>query len=205
MDELSILVVEDDDTYYFLLSQLLEDISRQKFKCRITRAARLKESLAFLAAERFDIVLTDLGLDDSQGLGTFLSQKEHAPKTPFIILSGMNDEDIALTAVKRGAQDYLSKMELSRSILFKSIQYGIERNKLLLELEASLHEIKTLRGLLPVCAGCKKIRDDQGAWTNMEDYICERSSVEFSHGLCPDCFQKHYPHIYEQTQLKKQQ
>lgn len=199
MDELTILVVEDDDTYYFLLSQLLEDISRQKLACRVVRATTLKAALDAVATCNFDMVLTDLGLNDSQGLGTFLSQREHSPQTPFIILSGMNDEEVALTAVKKGAQDYLNKTELNRGMLLKAIQYGIERNKLRLELEATHNEINTLRGLLSVCAGCKKIRNDQGAWTNMEDYICEHTSVEFSHGLCPDCFQKHYPQIFEQV------
>lgn len=197
MEKLSILVVEDDDTYHFLLSQLLEDIGRQRLPCRLRRAVSLAEALAALSAERFDVVLTDLGLGDSQGLGTFLTQLERAPQTPFIILSGMNDEEVALTAVKKGAQDYLNKTELSRGMLLKSILYGIERNKLRLSLEESQHEIATLRGLLSMCAGCKKIRDEQGGWVPVEDYISEHASVEFSHGLCPDCFQKHYPHIYE--------
>ncbi len=64
------------------------------------------------------------------------------------------------------------------------------------ELEAMLAEVKTLRGLLPVCASCKKIRDEQGNWNAMEVYIRERSEAEFSHGICPDCARRLYPEMY---------
>ena len=61
------------------------------------------------------------------------------------------------------------------------------------ELQSALTEIKTLRGILPICSGCKKIRDDQGYWNRLETYITEHSGAEFSHGLCPDCAVKLYP------------
>ncbi|MCX6155074.1 MAG: PAS domain-containing protein [Candidatus Kapabacteria bacterium] len=70
---------------------------------------------------------------------------------------------------------------------------ALEREKLISELMKAHTEIKTLSGLLPTCASCKKIRDEDGEWHNMESYITERSQIEFSHGLCPDCIQKHYP------------
>ena len=60
-------------------------------------------------------------------------------------------------------------------------------------LSQSLHEIKTLRGLLPICASCKKIRNDDGAWEIIESYLREHAKVEFSHGICPDCIRKLYP------------
>ena len=61
------------------------------------------------------------------------------------------------------------------------------------ELETAITEIKTLRGLLPICTSCKKIRDDKGYWNQIEVYFHERSDVEFSHGFCPDCIEKYYP------------
>jgi len=60
-------------------------------------------------------------------------------------------------------------------------------------LELALSEVKTLRGLLPICCGCKKIRDDEGLWTMIEAYLSERADVQFSHGLCPDCIERLYP------------
>jgi hypothetical protein len=61
-------------------------------------------------------------------------------------------------------------------------------------------EIKTLRGILPICSYCKKIRDDRGAWNQMEAYITARTDVLFSHGLCSDCRKKHYPEFPERTE-----
>lgn len=61
------------------------------------------------------------------------------------------------------------------------------------ELEKALSEIKVLTGLLPICTTCKKIRDDQGYWNNLESYIHSRSEVQFSHGICPDCAKELYP------------
>jgi hypothetical protein len=58
------------------------------------------------------------------------------------------------------------------------------------ELKDALSSIKTLRGLLPICATCKKIRDDRGYWKRIESYIKDHSEAEFTHGICPDCFQK---------------
>lgn len=69
----------------------------------------------------------------------------------------------------------------------------IAREKLIEELQDALNEIKTLRGILPICASCKKIRDDKGYWNQIEEYIRARSDAEFSHGLCPDCAKKLYP------------
>ena len=57
-------------------------------------------------------------------------------------------------------------------------------------------EVKTLRGLLPICSYCKKIRDDQGYWKNLEVYIATHSHADFTHGLCPDCGMKHYPEVF---------
>ena len=83
------------------------------------------------------------------------------------------------------------------SILLKSVNHElIQKNE---KLEAALSEIKTLSGMLPICAHCKKIRDDRGYWNQIESYVQEHSKAEFSHGICPECAKKHYPDmkIYE--------
>lgn len=64
------------------------------------------------------------------------------------------------------------------------------------ELKKAIGEIKTLSGLLPICASCKRIRDDKGAWTQIESYIKKNSEAEFSHGICPDCARKLYPDLF---------
>jgi PAS domain-containing protein len=68
-----------------------------------------------------------------------------------------------------------------------------ERQRLIDELHQALIEIKTLKGILPICSFCKNIRDDQGYWSQVDDYISKHSAAKFSHGVCPDCLKKHYP------------
>jgi PAS domain S-box-containing protein len=68
-----------------------------------------------------------------------------------------------------------------------------ERERLIAELQDALADVKLLSGLVPICANCKKIRDDQGYWTQIESYIQDRSSAKFSHSICPDCAAKLYP------------
>jgi hypothetical protein len=71
------------------------------------------------------------------------------------------------------------------------------RTKAAEERQRVLEEIKILRGFLPICASCKKIRDDKGYWTQIETYIGDHSEAEFSHSICPDCARKLYPELYE--------
>jgi PAS domain S-box-containing protein len=71
-----------------------------------------------------------------------------------------------------------------------------ERERLLRELQDALAKVKTLSGLLPICASCKKIRDDRGYWTQVEVYIRDHSEARFSHGICPDCAAQLYPGFY---------
>ena len=68
-----------------------------------------------------------------------------------------------------------------------------EKEKLISELQNALNNIRTLKGLLPICASCKKIRDDEGYWNQIESYIRDHSEAEFSHGICPECAKKFYP------------
>ena len=68
-----------------------------------------------------------------------------------------------------------------------------EREKLIEALQKALSEVKTLRGFLPICSYCKKIRDDKGYWSQIESYIHKHTDTEFSHGICPECAQKYFP------------
>ena len=73
-----------------------------------------------------------------------------------------------------------------------------DKEALIFELTQALAEVKQLSGLLPICANCKKIRDDQGYWHQVENYVRERSEAEFTHGVCPDCARKLYPEFYKE-------
>jgi hypothetical protein len=72
-----------------------------------------------------------------------------------------------------------------------------EKSSLIIKLQEALGRVKTLSGFLPICASCKKIRDDKGYWNQVEVYIRDHSEAEFSHGLCPECATELYPGIYK--------
>ncbi len=74
-------------------------------------------------------------------------------------------------------------------------QAELDREGLIVELEKAMTEIKTLHGIIPICASCKKIRDDEGSWNPIEPFIEDNSELEFSHGICPDCMNQLYPGI----------
>lgn len=72
-----------------------------------------------------------------------------------------------------------------------------EKSEIIAQLQKALAEVKNLSGFLPICASCKKIRDDKGYWNQIEAYISEHSEAEFSHGICPECSEKLYPDLYK--------
>jgi hypothetical protein len=74
-----------------------------------------------------------------------------------------------------------------------------EKSKVIKELQAALERVKTLSGMLPICSSCKKIRDDQGYWNQIEAYIAKHSEAEFSHGICPECARKLYPEYFHEN------
>jgi hypothetical protein len=74
-----------------------------------------------------------------------------------------------------------------------------EREKLIMELQRAIDNVKTLSGFLPICASCKKIRDDQGYWNQIESYLHEHTDIDFTHSICPDCAKKLYPQFIGHT------
>lgn len=95
----------------------------------------------------------------------------------------------------------LSGVFLSVIIAFIATYLAVKTEKVLQEeknkLQKALDEIKTLRGIIPICSHCKQIRDDKGLWKKMEEYIHAHSGARFSHSICPDCARKHYPEHYD--------
>lgn len=90
----------------------------------------------------------------------------------------------------------IKELEERNQVLQKMVDHKTsELKKANDELQNKLDEIKTLSGLIPICASCKKIRDDKGYWNNLEKYIMTHTNAEFSHGICPDCVRKLYPNF----------
>ncbi len=317
-NNVKLLLIEDDAELARSIAETLADDSRSDFA--ITVAGWLADGLQRLAESDVDFVLLDLSLPDSDGLGTFRRLHAQRPEVPVIVLTALEDEEMALKALREGAQDYLLKSELNGPLLVRAIRYALERKRgedarlrlaaivessrdaiiglnleglivswnpgaaelfgygadevigrplailappdlpddtpalldrlkrgelvhdfetvrrkkdgqiihiaaslslikntlgkvmgvsliardieervqaekereeLLRQLQAAFAQLKTLSGLLPICASCKKIRDDQGYWKQVEVYVQEHSKAEFTHGICPECAAKY--------------
>ncbi|MGA2853442.1 MAG: response regulator [Verrucomicrobiota bacterium] len=187
---LRILIVEDNPADADLIREMLPQAGPLNFQ--VESAERLSGALARLERKGIGLVLLDLGLPDSQGLSTFHALRQAAPGIPVIVLSGNDDQELATNAVRDGAQDYLVKGRIGGDLLVRAIRYALERERLVSELREALAQVKTLSGLLPICAGCKKIRDDKGYWSQVESYITGHSEATFTHSLCPDCLKKYF-------------
>jgi DNA-binding response OmpR family regulator len=127
-----------------------------------------------------------------------------SPLPPYLIMLTTKSEKADIIAgLDTGANDYISKpfdagelrarVEVGRRMVEAQVALA-ERMR---DLQQALAEVKTLKGFLPICASCKKIRDDQGYWNQIEQYIQEHSDARFSHGLCPECLIKLYPELQE--------
>ena len=127
---------------------------------------------------------------------------DRATRTYIIMLTAMERKEDLVTALDAGADDYLIKpfhhQELRARIQVgvRILELQVELADRVRELEEALANIKVLRGLMPICSYCKKVRDDQNYWKNVEQYIESHAEVEFSHSVCPECYEREIaPHL----------
>ena len=137
--------------------------------------------------EMFPLLL-DLYAATSRG-DRELRTSVHLDRTPPLVL------DLVITALRDRSGTLTGRLFVIRDVT--------AREKLVIELQAALADVKTLRGLLPICASCKKIRDDQGYWHNVEDYLRRHSEAHFTHGLCGECIARLYPDLLDSDDPKE--
>ena len=124
---ISILLVEDNAGDRRLISEMLAEASNVTFDVKY--ADRLQAAMEYLAQNRVEVILLDLGLPDSQGLETVRKTYAQVSETPIVVLTGLNDEMIGAQAVNEGAQDYLIKGQVDTHLLRRTIRYAIERKQ----------------------------------------------------------------------------
>ncbi|MBI2191245.1 MAG: response regulator [Planctomycetes bacterium] len=132
------LLIEDNAGDARLMAETLAEVRDVRFDMKCV--GRLSEGLDRLASEEVDVVLLDLFLPDGQGIDTFLRAHRQAPEVPIVVLTGYDDENMAVQAMHEGAQDYLVKGRLDRNLLLRSIRYAMERNQMLERLNQSVRE-----------------------------------------------------------------
>jgi PleD family two-component response regulator len=163
------------------------------------------------------VILLDLIMPEVSGLSLLKQMREHpaTSETPIVVLSGKEEPRTKSEAFALGANDYLVKLpdtielrarvryhskahlnRLQREEAFRALresqQQLMKKNTELSimnqELQQAIAEVERLQGLLPICSFCKKVRDDQNYWHQIETYVSQHSGVTFSHSLCPECF-----------------
>jgi diguanylate cyclase (GGDEF)-like protein len=144
MECLRLLIIEDNIDDAFVLKESLTSYNLHDLCFEICHVERLADGLHQLSEKEFDIVLVDLSLPDSEGLETFDTIQQQYTNQPIIVLSGLDDEEIAVEAVQRGAQDYLVKGIIDTGLLIRSIRYGIERKRGELALRDSETRLKKI-------------------------------------------------------------
>lgn len=195
----SILVVDDTPENLTTLRQILTD-----HQYVVRPAISGEVALRAVNAELPDLILLDIMMPSMDGyeVCSLIKADEDKKHVPIIFISSLDETVDKVKAFSIGAVDYITKpfqveevlarvhTHITLSNLQKSLQ---EKNT---QLQKAIDEIKTLRGIIPICAHCKKVRDDKGYWNQVEVYIHNHSEAEFSHGICPQCIKDLYPDIF---------
>ena len=206
MSDSTVLFVDDEE---FVLSSLERFLIQEPFAKRF--ASTGARALQILEAEPVQVVVTDMQMPHMDGMELLKTVKDRWPETIRIVLSAHVGTPRLLEAINSGeVYRYLVKPLQSPEEVCSVLRDALEihslrrarqemtrqleeRNR---QLEKTLAQVRQLQGLLPICASCKKIRDDQGYWQQIEDYIVEHSEAIFSHGLCPTCAHHLYPDLF---------
>jgi len=190
------------------LSDIARDISRQRYGdpegiFELAKTGVYPEKISELA-ESFGMMIVKVEarelrleqtIDKLKELNNHL-QTEYEARTK-IEKELMTYRDNLEALIRERTSELMKTNEMLKTEIMERKAIDEERKKLVDDLQEALNNIKTLKGLIPICASCKKIRDDQGYWNELEIYIAKNADIEFSHSLCPDCLRKHYPEEYE--------
>ena len=196
MKEAKILVVEDEALVALHLEQRLQMLGHSVVGTAFSGTDALEQTAAHLP----DLVLMDINLGRGISGIEAAQQINRVFDIPVVFVTAHSDDAILQKANAAGPYGYVLK-PFEDSALRVTIEIALhkheldqertrilqERTRILEELEASIARVKTLRGLLPICSRCHKIRDDEGYWKRVEVYIQQHTDATCKHGICPDC------------------
>ncbi len=195
----TILIVDDQPVIIRALSKLLKD------DYRVLAATNGKKALDIANGDQQpDLILLDINMPEMGGYEVCRGLKSHesTKDIPVIFVTARNEDGEEEKGFLLGASDYIVKPfnpAVVRARIKTNVEYKLSREALeqkIIELRKVLDEIKTLRGIVPICSNCKNVRNDKGYWQQVEVYVREHSEAEFSHSLCPGCVKELYPDIY---------
>ncbi|MCG8617689.1 MAG: response regulator [Desulfobacterales bacterium] len=191
----NIVIVDDTPEN---LTVLLQILSRKGYRARPALSGEI--ALKTIRADLPDLILLDIVMPGMDGYEVCrqLKADETTRDIPVIFISALKEVEDKMRAFSEGGVDYVSKPFQPEEVLarikthlsLKSMVTRLaDKNQ---KLQAALDEVKQLQGLLPICAGCKKIRDENDEWNHLESYIESHTEASFSHGMCPDCAKNLY-------------
>ena len=188
-----VLIAEDDAMVAMLTQSELESIGMI-----VVGTAYDGRVAAEMTCElKPDVVLMDITMPHMDGIEAAAVIQARCP-TPVVILSAHHESELVDRATAAGVGAFVLKppqaAELERAITIAVVRHAdlIALRALNRHLEKALSEVKTLRGLLPICCLCKKVRDDNDYWNDVDVYVMKHTDAEFTHAYCPECLEKHF-------------
>lgn len=199
--DVTVLYVEDDSVTRDRFSAIMARLVREVYG-----AGDGEEGLALYQKVQPDIVVSDIRMPRKNGLEMAKAIKRLQPEARIILTTAFTDQEFMLEAIAVGISGYIMKPidaeRLAAAIVQSAEVIALRREvrareeaqqRLIDDLQLALSEIKTLKGLIPICASCKNIRNDKGYWEGVEKYVMDRSDAQFSHSICPKCMDTLYP------------
>ncbi len=199
MTQARILIVEDEGV---IAADIEDRLIRLGYQVN-GWASTGEEAIRNIDACLPDLILMDIMLRGNIDGITVAEHVRHHYQIPVIFLTAYSDETMIERAKLAEPFAFLLKpfneRELRSNIEMTLYKHRMERerNQLQAKLAEAQQQLKVLSGLLPICSFCKKIRDDQGYWNQLEEYITDHSEAQFTHSLCPGCVRIHYPQYNE--------
>jgi AmiR/NasT family two-component response regulator len=200
-----VLIVDDD----ILILEAIRDILEHLGYTVVGEAVNGRHAVELTRSLQPHIIWMDFRMPQLDGLEATRQIQQLCP-TPVVLLTAHDAQDIVEQASAAGVGAYLTKppdpREIERTIAVAMARFedmrelrrlNVELQARNQELQAALSKVKLLSGLLPICANCKKIRNDEGYWQDVAVYVRDHSEAEFSHGICPDCMKQLYPEFIE--------
>jgi CheY-like chemotaxis protein len=195
-----ILVVEDEA---IVAADLEDRLGRMGYDV-VGTAESGEEAIQKTRELKPDLVFMDIMLKGAMdGIEAAALMREEQ-SIPVIFLTANSNDAIINRAKVSEPFAYLLKpfeerhLKINVEMSLYKHRMELERELLILELQEALSKVKTLTGLLPICAWCKNIRDDEGYWLSVEKYIQQNSDAKLSHGVCPDCARKHFSEFMQE-------
>ena len=206
---MKVLIADDEKIARMIMQKMLET-----FGYEVYTAADGAEALTVFLEHHPDFVVTDWMMPRMDGITLVKTIRAFAESeyTYIVMITAREDKSDLMEGMQAGVDEFLSKpvdkdqlkarMRVGRRIitLQETLRHRIK------ELEEANRHVRKLQGLLPICAYCKNVRNESDLWQKVENYISEHESdIEFSHSICPDCYEKHVKPMEEKMRKKKEE